>query len=602
MLHRLRHSLQMARFNRAIAGILRTEPLVLRDAPWCIVTMMVGPEVPKYLPMYLLALKSLYRKLGCGKVAVLVDRNIDSNVRRILTKHVVGIELVPFQDLPTGSCQRGGCWERLVYCLDRAEREYTIQLDSDTLTVGDISEVLACAQANRAFTMSDGFERVTMPEAAEMAGVSPWNSINITTEKAFERYPGTDGLYYVRGSAGFAGFAKGGFPRAGIEDFHRKMERLVGEKRWREWGSEQCASNFAVANSPNPMVLPYPEYASFTAQVPREAVRLFHFIGTYRFLDGYFARRGREVVEALTSGVQSALPPAEDCARTRTGRREPLQLARNMVRKDATRYAQWTAGRRPRPITVQLRARTDFESPDAAGPKLILRGTPDDVQDVGAAGEVFADLALLPPVWIPPERVTLVVDIGADVGMSCLWWLAYYKRARVIASEREPARAAQALANIELNGWGGRVELHRGGPEALLEALLAHGPCTDAAPPSAASGGTAPGSGCARAVEQLATACGRIDILKIGFHGEGAELLDDARFASLDVSAVAAAWRRSDLGGRGGRDWCIERLSAVGFTTYVTFDQGDTGVVWGYRARRSGGVTHRAYRVVEAVV
>ncbi len=41
------------------------------------------------------------------------------------------------EDIPVGGCQRGGTWERLLYLLDRSETEYAIQLDADTLTVGD---------------------------------------------------------------------------------------------------------------------------------------------------------------------------------------------------------------------------------------------------------------------------------------------------------------------------------------------------------------------------------------------------------------------------------------------------------------------------------
>jgi hypothetical protein len=78
------------------------------------------------------------------------------------------------------------------------------------------------------------------------------------------------------------------------------MEMLVGPEPWRKWGTEQCASNFAIANSPDAVVLPYPEYAAFDRRLPPSGVKFYHFFGTVRYLDGYFAARGREVIARLT--------------------------------------------------------------------------------------------------------------------------------------------------------------------------------------------------------------------------------------------------------------------------------------------------------------
>ena len=58
-------------------------------------------------------------------------------------------------------------------------------------------------------------------------------------------------------------------PGRASQVFHQVMEGWSA-KRWREWGSEQCGSNFAIANSPDPVVLPYPEYASFERRVRRQ--------------------------------------------------------------------------------------------------------------------------------------------------------------------------------------------------------------------------------------------------------------------------------------------------------------------------------------------
>src|SRR6185503_8193655 len=140
-------------------------------------------------------------------------------------------------------CQRGGTWERLVYLLDQSAHEYVIQMDCDTLTFGtDVNEVLSCAQNNVAFTLGNmGRPIMSMLTAAEEAKATDSNYVGILAERLFEKYPGAAAKKYVRASSGFAGFAKGGFPRAEIEVFHREMEKLLGAD-WKKWGTEQNAS------------------------------------------------------------------------------------------------------------------------------------------------------------------------------------------------------------------------------------------------------------------------------------------------------------------------------------------------------------------------
>src|SRR4029078_10581303 len=113
-----------------------------------------------------------------------------------------------------------------------------------------------------AFTMPGALRAIrTLPEAAADARAFDSTYVGIIAERFLDRYPRAESLKYVRGSSGFAGFAKGAFPRTRIIEFHRIMEGFLGEA-WRKWGTEQCASNFAVANSLGGVVLPFPKYAS----------------------------------------------------------------------------------------------------------------------------------------------------------------------------------------------------------------------------------------------------------------------------------------------------------------------------------------------------
>jgi hypothetical protein len=299
MFFRLRRWLATARFSAAVSAVKRTPPMPVKPAPLAIVTMVATRD----LTMYLLSMKAFYRRIGRGKIVAIIDRDSPGWMRRSLEQHFPGIELVILEDIDTGTCQRGGTWERLLYCIDRSAEEYVIQVDCDTLpTKPDLQEIVDCVDRGIAFAIGDGASIVSMTQAAANARATPYEYIGIVAERQFDRYPGSEGLKYLRGSSGLAGFSHGGFSRAQVEEFHREMEALVGFDAWRKWGSEQCASNFAVANSPGAEPLPYPAYTSFVAGGPREQAKFFHFIGSYRFAEGYFASHGRKEIESIMRG------------------------------------------------------------------------------------------------------------------------------------------------------------------------------------------------------------------------------------------------------------------------------------------------------------
>jgi len=122
--------------------------------------------------------------------------------------------------------------------------------------------------------------------------------VQVVAEQNLEKLEGSGHLKYVRGSAGFAGFAAGSFSREEIEHISENMERLIG-KRWKEWGSEQVMSNLMVANSEEATILPYPRYCNFMPQTRHEECCFLHFVGTYRFKKGIYARKVTSIVSKL---------------------------------------------------------------------------------------------------------------------------------------------------------------------------------------------------------------------------------------------------------------------------------------------------------------
>jgi len=300
--YRLRKNLATARFSWQTRRILQTPPIAYREAPLTIVSMVREPEVQAYI----LTIKSLYRRLGRGKIAAIIDNDLPQPKRDLIRRHLGPVEFHILEELPTGRCQRGGTWERVFFCVSRACNEYVIQIDCDVLCFGDIEEVKRCVDENRAFTVGEGMPIQPLSAWVEKGVARKSNSIAATFEIRAREFPNADKCLYVRGSSGFAGFAKGGVTVDFLETFHDDGVKLHGE-RWKEWGTEQLGSNFVVANSLNSVVLPYPkyatfepEYATFQKQGITEDMSLLHFIGAYRFDQGVYARlANRETDEIL---------------------------------------------------------------------------------------------------------------------------------------------------------------------------------------------------------------------------------------------------------------------------------------------------------------
>lgn len=217
MLYRLRSRLARTRFAHQCRMVRRTPPLRPVAAPLTILSMVSHADVT----MYLIAIKSLYRRLGRGSILVIDDGSLTDEDRDVLTEHLGRPTIVPLASLKTGTCPRGGTWERLVLILERTADEYVVQVDSDTLATSMLDEVADCIANNRSFTlgtrMGQGFVRLR--EAAHRIAGLPGDHVQMAAERALAKLEGGERRRYVRGSSGFAGFARRGFQRATLEAF-----------------------------------------------------------------------------------------------------------------------------------------------------------------------------------------------------------------------------------------------------------------------------------------------------------------------------------------------------------------------------------------------
>ena len=291
-----------ARHAEAIAGVLDTAPI--RPASDGVVLFsMIGTAV--LLP-YLVAVKSLWGELGRGRVAILDDGTLTAQDRAILAHHCGDPEIFAIAGVDTAGFPKGGCWERFLTILDHRGGEYWIQLDSDTVTLGPVPELAQALATNRSFTLLGGPEGASLPldlkdfAAAAYPDGPQEGHIQTQVESRLGQLD-RPGWRYVRGCAGFAGFAAGGPGRNLAAAFLHEMAGLVGAEQMATWGTEQIASNFHVANEPGAVLLPYDRYMNYWNEDWAQGTAFVHFVGTHRHDNGAYERASLAAIERLKS-------------------------------------------------------------------------------------------------------------------------------------------------------------------------------------------------------------------------------------------------------------------------------------------------------------
>ncbi len=273
--------------------------------------------------------------------------------------------------------------------------------------------------------------------------------------------------------------------------------------------------------------------------------------------------------------MPDALPP-QTAPSPALDDRFPLLFARCLARADVPAYLMWQLGGRTRTIDVRMGTRS---VPGPHRPRFQLRPPSVGNNDVGVAYEVFVHRYLVPPFAIEPGAVRDIVDLGANVGLSSIWWLTVYPHAHVTAFEPHPVHAAQAHRNVGLNGFTSRFTLHEAGAGPRDASAWISDQGTASTLSNRRDGFEA------KIMDLFTWLSGRHhDILKIDIEGSETGLLADPRFDSLDVGALVMEWHGVDDAGEGGRDWCVQRLEAFGYRIEITVDKGPFGMLW---ARRS---------------
>jgi FkbM family methyltransferase len=236
------------------------------------------------------------------------------------------------------------------------------------------------------------------------------------------------------------------------------------------------------------------------------------------------------------------------------------------------RYLAWRAGfRGRRPIQLRL----------ASGEWLVLR--PPPATDLETAMEVFFCRAYRSPRPLPAERVRKIVDLGANVGYSIVYFSRAFPHALIEAFEPHPEYVRQATRHVEVNGLEDRVTIHAAaaGNRSCRMFLL------DAENRSTLVSRGGPGRFEVDVVDWLATAeTTPIDFLKMDIEGAEYTILFDPRFARRNVANLVVEWHETPEHPAGGAD-VVTLLQRLGYQVEQGF-QGELmglkfGLIWGYR-------------------
>jgi FkbM family methyltransferase len=240
-------------------------------------------------------------------------------------------------------------------------------------------------------------------------------------------------------------------------------------------------------------------------------------------------------------------------------------FARLLTPGSLVRYLLWRLGGRRDAVALRL----------AKGPVILLRPPGAANNDYGVAYEIFVYRYYHCPRPLPAASIGRIVDLGANVGFSCLYWLTRFPKAEVIALEPHPSHFAQCRANLAANGMLPRVELHQAAAGAAPQRIMLSDAGTSSSVVADAADGIA-----AEMLDVFALLDGRrVDLMKLDIEGGEYAILDDPRFAALQVPYLVMEWH----GGPADRDRCLSRFSALDYETLELFDSGSYGMLWAFR-------------------
>jgi hypothetical protein len=288
--------LNRLRFDLAVQAMRATPPVARGARPFTALSMVRRSDVHAYL----LALKTFAHHAGPERVVVIADPTLGEDDAALIRRHAPHAEILPAAQFRHPALPTGGCWERLSAIAQLSAETSIVQLDADTVTFGEPTEVLRAVRENRSFVLRAEPEAEIVGLAAAAADgrarLQTTSHIQAAAEARLDELNDPAAFRYIRGCAGFAGFARGALSPERLRDVSAQL-RAIHRERWDEWGTEQVTSNLLAASAPGAFALPHPRYCNADGLTP--ATVLAHYIGYIRFRTRDYEERARAAARLL---------------------------------------------------------------------------------------------------------------------------------------------------------------------------------------------------------------------------------------------------------------------------------------------------------------
>lgn len=186
---------------------------------------------------------------------------------------------------------------------------------------------------------------------------------------------------------------------------------------------------------------------------------------------------------------------------------------------------------------------------------------------------------------VPASRVKRIVDVGGNIGYSCLYWAKQFPAARIETFEPHPVHCRILCEHLKENHLTDRVRMY----PAAAACCNAQGFLSDKGISSAVVGapeGSAVPVTLVDFFDTMGLDPDPIDILKIDIEGGEYSLLSDQRFATLAQRVGYLTMEYHERGpdtAKWNGSWCERRLRDLGFETEKQQTQSDLGMIRAWR-------------------
>ena len=213
----------------------------------------------------------------------------------------------------------------------------------------------------------------------------------------------------------------------------------------------------------------------------------------------------------------------------------------------------------------------------ARGPKLIVRPWPAD--DLDVAYHVFVGEFYKSPRSLQNASIRRIVDLGANVGYTCLYWRSVYPNAEVIGFEPHPTHVAMIERHLAMNNESQHVTLYSAAAGTRDGAAFLSDEGMSSVVSAERKSRTIPIA--VKDFFSLASST-HIDILKMDIEGGEYPILMDPRFGTLSIGAVVLEWHNSPEYPQ-GRQLCCDLLEKLGYEVAEgAFTDPTCGMLWAY--------------------